>query len=108
MSTQFHLLVVVRLVSTPDRLCRNLRSSLYRYLLCPVGEAFEKWKPQPPYDISHRVLWAHRHHRKREVTTPNLTQELTDSCPVESRDLARSGGADNSSQLLGSGDPATR
>ena len=59
-----------------------------------MGEVFEGWKSQPPYGVGHRVLWAHRNRRKREAATPNAIQELTDSCPVEFRDLARSGGAD--------------
>ena len=103
---QSHLLVVIHIVLTLDLSRRCLRSSLYRCLLCPVGEVFEDEKHQPPYGVGLCVLWADRHRRKREATKPRSGTHPV-PCSVESGYLTHPGGESDFGQLLGGGNPDT-
>ena len=48
------------------RLCRCIHHSLYRCVLCPVGEVVKGPRVQPLLGICHGVLWDHRHCGKRD------------------------------------------
>ena len=54
---------------------RHIRCSLYGCLLCPMGEIFERARPQPAYGLCYSVLWVRRHYRKRP--SQDLTWEFT-------------------------------
>jgi len=87
-STWFILMVTTTLAPVLNRSCRYLRFSLYRSLLCPVGEVFDGARVQPASGIRHRVLWDHRDYRKQESTASQPCSPVSMPYPVEFRYLA--------------------
>ena len=88
---RFILVVTVILAPELDRSRRHLRISLYRCLLCPVGEVFQGARTEPPSRVRYCVLWDHRHHRKQGSTVQKPhpgTHSVAYLYPVESHYLA--------------------
>ena len=83
-STLFLVLVIVTLALISNWLRRYLFSPPCRCLLCPVEEVLGRTRAQPHYGLHHRVLWAHHHRRKWDVTNTSHQKFSVTPCRIVS------------------------